>query len=64
MAPHLLRGVWGVDEQRGPRRGGLEDIDVVEQLELMASHEGGLVGADQVRRNDRARAESQVGDRP
>ena len=61
VVPDLVGGKRRVQQERRARRGMLEHVDLVHELELVAGDEAGAV--HQVRRPDRLLARAQVGDR-
>ena len=54
LVPDLVGGERRIQQERGAGRRVLEDVDLVDELELMAGDEAGAV--DEVRRADRPRA--------
>ena len=60
LLPDLVRAVGAVEQEGRPGLGELEHVDPLEEAELVAGHEVGVV--DQVGRVDRPRAEAEVRD--
>ena len=56
--PDLVGGLGGVEQQRRPRPGAREDVDLLEEAEVVAADEAGL--GDEVGRPDGVRAEAKV----
>src|SRR5574341_192752 len=63
VIPDFIRAIKAVQQENAAGPGVLQHIELLEEIELMASHKIGLIGFDQVWRTDRLRPEAQMGGR-
>ena len=63
VVPDLFRSVDAVEQENAARLGIFENVKAFQEVELVACHEVGCVGSDQVRRQDWLGTKAQVADR-